>query len=129
MAHERYLEQARALGIGPDHAAEVLREVQGPRAGSTATEAERQAAMRALQAGPPGEPGRNPDPLLTLAQAAQYLGTSTRMPRRLQQERRVPFVKVGRHVRFRVSALETYLAQRVVPAAPDADGGDGPPED
>lgn len=54
-------------------------------------------------------PTENPDPLLSVDQAAAYIGCGARMVRRLVAERRVPFVKVGRHVRFRVSALEAFL--------------------
>lgn len=47
------------------------------------------------------------EPLLTTQQAADLLAVNERMIRRLVESRRIPFVKVGRHVRFR----ETDLAR------------------
>jgi excisionase family DNA binding protein len=38
--------------------------------------------------------------LLTVHQAAERLGTTVRFPRRLIAERRITFVRVGRHVRI-----------------------------
>jgi excisionase family DNA binding protein len=43
--------------------------------------------------------------LLTVARAADLLGTTERFPRRLIAERRITFVRVGRHVRIPESAL------------------------
>ena len=40
------------------------------------------------------------DRLLTVEEAAERLGTSTRFVRRLVAERRIAYVKVGRHVRL-----------------------------
>lgn len=58
----------------------------------------------------------NTDPLFDVAQAAAYLHTSERFPRRLIAERRIAFVKVGRHVRIRRSVLDAWLnAQTVEP--------------
>ncbi|SDT77218.1 DNA binding domain-containing protein, excisionase family [Streptomyces sp. TLI_053] len=56
----------------------------------------------------------SPDPLLTIAQAAELLGTTERFPRRLIAERRIAFVKVGRHVRIPASAVAGYIAARTV---------------
>jgi excisionase family DNA binding protein len=50
--------------------------------------------------------------MLTVAEAATLLGVSRPTMRRLQQERRVPFFKVGRCVRFARSDLVSYLAKR-----------------
>jgi excisionase family DNA binding protein len=47
--------------------------------------------------------------LLTVAEVAELLGTSERFPRRLIAERRIEFVKVGRHVRIRESALAAFI--------------------
>ncbi|MFE0458118.1 excisionase family DNA-binding protein [Kitasatospora sp. NPDC058965] len=55
-----------------------------------------------------------PDRLLNLAQAAELLATTERFPRRLVAERRIAFVKVGRHVRIPESALTAYIAARTV---------------
>ncbi|MEV4334071.1 helix-turn-helix domain-containing protein [Streptomyces sp. NPDC049597] len=49
------------------------------------------------------------DLLLTVEQAAERLGTTARFPRRLIAERRIAFVKVGRHVRISESALDAYI--------------------
>ena len=49
------------------------------------------------------------DRLLTVAQAAELLGTSERFPRRLIAERRIRFVRVGRFVRIPMSALAEIL--------------------
>lgn len=49
------------------------------------------------------------DYLLTLEQAANVLGTGLRFTRRLIAERRIQFVKVGRHVRIPRSALDDFI--------------------
>jgi excisionase family DNA binding protein len=59
--------------------------------------------------------------LLTVEAAARRLSTSPRFIRRLIAERRVEFVKVGRHVRISESALADFIdAGRVEPLT-DAD--------
>jgi excisionase family DNA binding protein len=50
------------------------------------------------------------DTLLTVDQAAKRLGTSARFVRRLIFERRIAFVKVGRHVRIASSDLDAFIA-------------------
>lgn len=55
------------------------------------------------------------DRLLTIAEAAELLGTTERFPRRLIAERRIEFVKVGRHVRIRGSALDEFIQAGTVP--------------
>jgi excisionase family DNA binding protein len=53
---------------------------------------------------------------LTVQEAADYLNTSVRFVRRLIEERRIAFHKVGRHVRLRQADLEAYVnAGRVEP--------------
>jgi excisionase family DNA binding protein len=54
------------------------------------------------------------DRLLTLEQAAEVLGTGQRFTRRLVTERRIRFVKVGRHVRIPLRALEEFIAEATV---------------
>jgi excisionase family DNA binding protein len=49
------------------------------------------------------------DRLLTIAQAAELLATGERFPRRLIAERRIRFVRVGRHVRIPESALRELI--------------------
>ena len=48
--------------------------------------------------------------LLTAAEAAEVLGTKERFIRRLVSERRIAFVRLGRHVRIPESALGEYVA-------------------
>jgi excisionase family DNA binding protein len=52
--------------------------------------------------------------LLTVNQAAELLGTSVRFPRRLIAERRIVFVRVGRHVRIPEGALDELIASGTV---------------
>ncbi len=52
--------------------------------------------------------------LLTVAEAAEYLNTSQRVPRRLIAERRIRFVKLGRFVRIPESALREFVAAGLV---------------
>ena len=47
--------------------------------------------------------------LLTIEEAAERLGTSTRFVRRLRAERRLAFVKLGRHLRVDSRELESYI--------------------
>ncbi|MFE0190758.1 excisionase family DNA-binding protein [Streptomyces sp. NPDC059008] len=54
------------------------------------------------------------DRLLNVQQVAELLGTGVRFPRRLIEERRITFVKVGRHVRIPESALSAYVAEHTV---------------
>ena len=57
-------------------------------------------------------------PLLDVATVALALGTTRRHVQRLVAERRIPFVKVGRFVRFEPAALDLWLdSQRVEPIA------------
>ena len=55
--------------------------------------------------------------LLTVAEAAERLGTTERFPRRLIAERRITFVKLGTHVRIPETALDEYIAASTVEAA------------
>ena len=52
--------------------------------------------------------------LLTVAQVAAVLGTTERFPRRLIEQRRIRFVRVGRHVRIPESALRDFIAAGLV---------------
>ena len=55
--------------------------------------------------------------LLSVEEAATRLGTGTRFIRRLIAERRITFVKLGRHVRIDTADLDAYIAAgRVEPA-------------
>ena len=54
------------------------------------------------------------DRLLTVAQVAELLGTTVRFPRRLIEERRIEYVKVGRHVRIRESVVSALIESNTV---------------
>lgn len=54
------------------------------------------------------------DMLLTLDQAGERLGTGVRFARRLVAERRIRFVKLGRHVRIPADALQEFIDQSTV---------------
>jgi excisionase family DNA binding protein len=54
------------------------------------------------------------DTLLSVEQAAERLGTSERFVRRLIAERRITYMKLGRHVRIAIRDLDAFiLAGRV----------------
>jgi len=53
--------------------------------------------------------------LLTIGQAAEYLGTGQRFVRRLISERRIAYVKLGKHVRLERSALDRFINDGRVP--------------
>jgi excisionase family DNA binding protein len=57
------------------------------------------------------------DKLLTVEEAAERLGTSVRFLRRLIAERRIAFVRVGRHVRIDPADLEAFIATGRVEAS------------
>jgi excisionase family DNA binding protein len=56
--------------------------------------------------------------LLTVEEAAKALGTfaqsGARFPRRLIAERRIRFVRIGRHVRIPASAITEYVSAQTV---------------
>ncbi len=55
------------------------------------------------------------DPLLTVAEAGDYLGTGERFVRRLIAQRRITYVKLGKYVRLQRSTLDQFIeAGRVV---------------
>ena len=61
--------------------------------------------------------------LLKPEEAAERLNVSLRFIRRLCHERRLPYTKVGKFVRFDAEELEAWIsAQRVEPA--NSGGGD-----
>lgn len=49
--------------------------------------------------------------LVDITAAAEMLGVTERMIRRLVQERRIESVLVGRHLRFRPEALVAFVEQ------------------
>lgn len=58
------------------------------------------------------------DPLLTETQAAEQLGVkaSTLQVWRCQKRYPLPYVKIGRSVRYRSSAVQAFIEARTVPA-------------
>jgi excisionase family DNA binding protein len=57
--------------------------------------------------------------LLTVDEAAAYLATKPRFIRRLIAERRIPYVKLGAHVRLDTDDLDRFVdAGRVHPQIP-----------
>jgi excisionase family DNA binding protein len=58
--------------------------------------------------------------LYTVAQAAERLNTTQRFVRRLIAERRIAFVRLGRHVRIADEDLEAFIGKgRVDPTQPE----------
>lgn len=64
--------------------------------------------------------------MLTAPEAAELLGTTERFVRRIIAERRIAFVRVGRHVRIPVGALEDFVAAGRVEPMRSAFGGRWP---
>ena len=57
--------------------------------------------------------------LLDIGGLAERLGVGERFVRRLVNERRIPFLKIGRHVRFEVADVEAWIrGSRIEPAQP-----------
>jgi excisionase family DNA binding protein len=55
--------------------------------------------------------------MLTQSQAAEYLGVSEKkLERDRWCERRIPYVKMGRHVRYRAADILTYIESNIVEA-------------
>ena len=61
------------------------------------------------------------DRLLTVEAAAERMSTSVRFVRRLVAERRIEFVKIGRHVRISESALAEFIESGRTPPMTAAD--------
>jgi excisionase family DNA binding protein len=56
------------------------------------------------------------DPLLTVPEAGEYLGTGERFIRRLITERRIAYVKLGKYVRLQRSVLDAFVDAGRVPS-------------
>lgn len=59
------------------------------------------------------------DELLTPGQAGEYLRTGERSIRRLIAERRIAYVKLGKHVRLQRSTLDAFIESGRVHQSPD----------
>ena len=55
--------------------------------------------------------------LIDMDQAAERLGVTTRFMRRLVDERRIPFHKIGKYVRFDPADLDRFVMEGRVEAA------------
>lgn len=55
---------------------------------------------------------------LSVEEVAERLGTTVRFPRRLIAERRIEFVRIGRHVRIAESVLNAYIKRCTVEPMP-----------
>jgi excisionase family DNA binding protein len=75
---------------------------------------------RTEYSGAAGLPHAGVDELLTPSQAGEYLQTGERFIRRLIAERRIDYVKLGRHVRLQRSVLQAFIESGRVPRAPHA---------
>jgi len=60
------------------------------------------------------------DTLLSVEQAAERLGTSVRFVRRLIAERRITYVKVGRHVRLDPDDVEAFITASRIEVRPSS---------
>jgi excisionase family DNA binding protein len=49
------------------------------------------------------------DPLFTVTEAGDYLGTGERFIRRLIAQRRITYVKLGKYVRLQRSVLDAFI--------------------
>jgi excisionase family DNA binding protein len=62
-----------------------------------------------------------PTDLYTVDQAAERLNTTPRFVRRLIAERRIPYVKLGRHVRIAEPDIAAFIAAGRVEPMDEAD--------
>ena len=58
--------------------------------------------------------------MLTVPEVAERLGTSERFVRRLTAERRIPYSKLGKHVRIEDSDVDAFIAAGRVEAIAEA---------
>jgi len=54
--------------------------------------------------------------LLEIAQAADYLNVSARMVRRMVEEKRVAYIKIGKLIRIDKRDIDAYLAAQRIEA-------------
>lgn len=53
-----------------------------------------------------------------IAELAEHLGVSERFVRRLVNERRIPFLKIGKFIRFNPDEIAEWVSKRKVEAFP-----------
>jgi excisionase family DNA binding protein len=64
------------------------------------------------------EASMNPRRFLSIEETAEYMGLSKRTLYRMVSQRRVPFTKIGRLVKFDLQQLEKWIGKQMVrPAA------------
>lgn len=61
-------------------------------------------------------------PLIPIQQAAQYTGLSPHTLYAMVSQRRIPYVKVGRLVKFDVDLLDKWIKQHTVMPMPPRSG-------
>ena len=61
---------------------------------------------------------KSKDRMLTVTEVAERLGTSVHYPRRLIRERRITFVRIGRHVRIPESVVDALIERGTVEPFP-----------
>jgi excisionase family DNA binding protein len=72
-----------------------------------------------------GSPSAQGRPMLRPEEVAERLNVSLRFIRRLCHERRVPYTKVGKFVRFDAEELEAWImTHRVIPEADPRSAGE-----
>jgi excisionase family DNA binding protein len=54
------------------------------------------------------------DPLLDKKQVAEHLNVGIRFVERLIAEKRIAYIKVGRHVRMRASVVDSFIQANTV---------------
>lgn len=64
--------------------------------------------------------------LLDVGGLAERLGVGERFVRRLVNERRIPFLKIGRHVRFDAADVDEWIGERRTAPLQAASGGSLP---
>jgi excisionase family DNA binding protein len=62
----------------------------------------------------------SPTPLLDIEELAQWLGVEQGFVRRLIAERRIPFLKIGKFVRFDRAEITAWIDSRRVSPGPTA---------
>ena len=85
--------------------------------GREMTMPDRAAVHRAARGNQRNQPTESLPMLLDGSGVAQHLGITERHVRRLVSERRIPFVKVGRFVRFDTIAVASWLERTAVKAS------------
>jgi excisionase family DNA binding protein len=65
---------------------------------------------------PPSKPASTTNTLLDVSDAAELLGVTERFVRRLVAERRIPFYKIGKFIRFKPTDVVDWVdARRIEP--------------